>query len=150
MKIGTDSAAVKDYLRRELGFVENDVVYETLSGRVRPWSYKSHQNRFVNVAENLRRAMTRNRNLKVLVCSGYYDLATPYFASDYTIRHLGLDKSLRGNVKVRYYEAGHMMYIHKPSRIKLTRDAAEFYRWCLAGAPATPAPDAPASDAPKD
>ena len=66
-----------------------------------------------------------------------------YLASDYTVNHLGLDQALRGNVRVRYYDAGHMMYIHKPSREQLTHDVAEFYRWTLDG----PSPKAPASDA---
>ena len=132
---GPFSAAIKDYLRREIGFAEEEMVYETLSGRVHPWSFKSHENRYVNVAENLRRAMTRNRNLKILVCAGYYDLATPYFAAEYTVRHLGLDPSLRGNIRMAYYEAGHMMYVRKPSREKMRADAAAFYEWCLKGRP---------------
>jgi len=141
---GPFSAAIKDYLSREIGFAENDRVYETLSGRVRPWSFKRHENRYVNVAENLRRAMTRNKNLKILVCAGYYDLATPYFAAEYTVRHLGLDPSLRKNVRMAYYEAGHMMYIHRPSREKMRTDTAGFYRWCLAGK--QPPPRKPPSD----
>ena len=71
--------------------------------------------------------MTRNTELHVFVASGYYDLATPYFASDYTFTHLGLDPSLREHVTIEYYDAGHMMYINQPSLEKLQADLARFY-----------------------
>ena len=112
---------------RELEF-ESDLPYEILTGRVRPWSYDEYQNRYVNVAETLRQAMTRNPSLKVFVANGYYDLATPYFATEYTFKHLGLDPELRDQVSMGYYESGHMMYIHKPSLIRLKSDLAEFIR----------------------
>ena len=70
--------------------------------------------------------MSKNPNLKVLVANGYYDLATPYFASEYTFNRLGLDLSLRGNISMGYYEAGHMMYIHQPSLAQLKQDLAAF------------------------
>jgi carboxypeptidase C (cathepsin A) len=62
------------------------------------------------------------------VASGYYDLATPYFATDYTLSHLGLDSALSDHVTVAYYEAGHMMYVHRPSHEKLRKDVTKFYR----------------------
>ncbi|MDP9349289.1 MAG: peptidase S10, partial [Gemmatimonadota bacterium] len=124
---GPYTATLNDYVRRELRF-ENDLPYEILTGRVQPWNYNNVQNRYLNVAETLRQAMSKNPGLKVFVASGYYDLATPYFATDYTVGHLGLDPALRDNVQVRYYEAGHMMYIHHPSLVKLTQEAREFLR----------------------
>lgn len=123
---GPYTSMLNHYLRSELGY-ENDLTYEILTGRVHPWSYGRVQNRYLNVAETLRKAMTRNPSLRTFVASGYYDLATPYFAADFTIQHLGLDPSLRGNVTVRYYEAGHMMYIHRPSAIRLKEDLRAFY-----------------------
>lgn len=129
---GPFTAAVNDHLRRTLK-VENDLPYEMLTGRVRPWSYTNVQNQYLNVAETLRSAMTKNPFLKVLVCNGYYDMATPYFATEYTFRHMMLDPALRRNVKMTYYESGHMMYIHKPSLRQLTRDALEFYRGAVSG-----------------
>jgi len=123
--VGPFSAAFKDYVRTELRY-ESDAPYDVM-GRVGRWRFP--EGRYVEVAETLRRAMTKNRKLKVLVASGYYDLATPYFAADYTVRHLGLDPALRGNVRVRHYEAGHMMYVRKESRRKLKRDVAAFYAW---------------------
>ncbi|MEE8104629.1 MAG: peptidase S10 [Planctomycetota bacterium] len=123
---GPFSAALESYIRGELKY-ECDRTYEIMTGKVHPWSFKSHENRYVNVSENLRRAMVKNRHLKVLVTSGYFDLATPYFAADYTLSHLGLPAALRKNISVRYYEAGHMMYIHTASRQKMRKDVAGFY-----------------------
>jgi carboxypeptidase C (cathepsin A) len=118
--MGPYSAAINDYLRAELRF-ESDLPYEVLSGRVHPWR-ADHENRYIDVGETLRAAIARNPHLRVHVASGYYDLATPYFATDYTLSHLALDASLRDNLTVSYYEAGHMMYIHRPSLARL-RDA---------------------------
>jgi carboxypeptidase C (cathepsin A) len=95
---------------------------------VRPWSYKDWENQYVNVAESLRQAMTQNPALKVFVANGYYDLATPYFATRYTFDHLQLDPALRGSVAMGFYEAGHMMYIHRASLERLKQDLAGFLR----------------------
>ena len=122
---GPYGGALNDYVRRELGY-ESDLPYEILTDRVRPWSYGDYENRYLNVAETLRLAMTQNPDLEVFVANGYYDLATPFFATEYTFSHLGLDPSLEGHVTLRYYEAGHMMYIHKPSLEKLRGDLVEF------------------------
>jgi carboxypeptidase C (cathepsin A) len=120
------AAMVNDYLRRELGYKE-DLVYER-RGEVWPWSFAGFENRYVNVAESLRRAMTKNPDLQVLFTCGYFDLATPYFDSVYTAEHLGLPEALRGNVRIAYYESGHMMYIRKADHAKLKRDIAELLR----------------------
>ncbi len=122
---GPYTATLNDYVRRELEF-ESDLPYEILTGRVRPWNYGEYRNRYVNVAETLREAMTANPHLKVFVANGYYDLATPYFATEYTFDHLGLEPPLAENVSMGYYEAGHMMYIHIPSLVALKRDLAAF------------------------
>lgn len=125
--MGPYTAAFYDYIRREVKF-ESDLPYEILSGFVHPWSYKEFENAYVNVAETLRAAMTYNPYLKVYVANGYYDLGTPYFATEYTFNHLGLDETLRGNVTMGYYEAGHMMYIHIPSLKQMKKDLAAFIK----------------------
>ena len=127
---GPFTAALNDYIRRELKY-ESDLPYEVLTGNVRPWNYGEYQNRYLNVAETLRRSITQNPHLKVMVANGYYDLATPYLATDYTFNHLILDPSLRGNITMTYYEAGHMMYSHKPSLVKLKKDLAAFIESAL-------------------
>lgn len=122
---GPYSAMLNHYLRQDLKF-ESDLPYEIISARVRPWSYKEFENRYVSVSDTLRQAMHQNPHLKVFVASGYYDLATPYSATTYTFNHLGLAPELRDNISMSYYEAGHMMYVHVDSLIKLKQDLATF------------------------
>ena len=123
--LGPYTATLNDYLRSQLKF-ESDLAYEILTDRVHPWNYDTHQNQYVNVTDTLRKAMTTNPYLKVFVASGYYDLATPYMATQYTFNHLGLDKSLQQNVSMSFYEAGHMMYVHQQSLIQLKKDLSCF------------------------
>lgn len=70
--------------------------------------------------------MTENPFLHVYVAKGYYDLATPFFVAEYTMDHLGLDPSLRAHLTGGYYEAGHVMYVHQPSLVKLKQELKEF------------------------
>jgi carboxypeptidase C (cathepsin A) len=109
----------------------SDLPYEALTDRVSPWSFREWSNEYLNVAEDLRRAMAMNPSLKVFVANGYYDLATPYFATRYTFDHLGFEPTYPQRVTMRYYEAGHMMYIRHAELKKLKKlkdDIAAFLR----------------------
>jgi carboxypeptidase C (cathepsin A) len=86
---------------------------------------------YLDVAKILQQAMSENKFLKVFIASGYYDLDTSYFATKYTVNHLGLGPSLRNNITLAYYDAGHQMYTHLPSLKKLTTDVTEFYKKAL-------------------
>jgi carboxypeptidase C (cathepsin A) len=130
---GPFTATFYDYVRSDLKF-ESDLPYEIITDAVYPWSYKEFENQFVNVGEPLRAAMAHNPYLKVFVANGYYDLGTPYFATQYVFNHLGLDESARKNVSMGYYEAGHMMYIHLPSLAKLKDDLTAFFHSAINGA----------------
>jgi carboxypeptidase C (cathepsin A) len=123
--MGPYTAMLNQYVRSELNY-ESDLPYEVLNPKVWPWSYADHENRYVDVAETLRKAITTNPFLKVFVANGYYDLATPYFATEYTFNHLALPAELQANISMEYYEAGHMMYIHISSLEKLKEDLAKF------------------------
>lgn len=90
------------------------------------WGWKDFANRYVNVGASLRRAMQANPHMRVYVASGYYDLATPHGAGDYTLAHLGLRPSLQKNIRVSYFEAGHMMYIHQPSLARMAQELRQF------------------------
>lgn len=81
-----------------------------------------------NTAVDLAEAMSRNPSLKVLVLNGYYDLATPFYATEYTFDHLALDTSLRANIEMKYYPAGHMMYINSSSANAFKKDVASFIK----------------------
>ena len=122
---GPYTATLNDYIRSELNY-ESDIPYEILTDQVHPWSFKEFENSYVYVAETLRKAIAINPHLKVFVANGYYDLATPYLATIYTFDHLSLEDSLRGNISMSFYEAGHMMYIHPPSLAQLKEDLRSF------------------------
>ena len=125
--MGPYTGTFNDYVRRELGY-QNDLPYEILTGKVQPWSYADYENQFVYVAETLRQAVSNNPHLRIHVANGYFDLATPFLATEYTFNHLMLDTPLHPNISMSYYEAGHMMYIHLPSLKKLTVELAQFIR----------------------
>jgi carboxypeptidase C (cathepsin A) len=127
---GSYTAALNNYIRTDLKF-ESDLPYEILASLYQNWNYNQYANQYVNVAETLRSAMTQNPHLKVFVANGYYDLATPYFATEYTFNHLDLDPNLQANISMHYYEAGHMMYVHEPSLAQLKLDLTHFIEMAL-------------------
>lgn len=124
---GPYTAAVNHYLRSELGY-KSDWTYEILTGRVHPWNYDNVENSYLNVTETLREQMSRNQHLKVYVANGYFDLATPYFATRYTFDHLSMDAEYLERVTMGYFECGHMMYIRQADLAGLRDDLVEFYR----------------------
>lgn len=149
---GTDSSAVSDtpdfdpsmaairppytatfnqYVRAELGF-RSDLEYFILGGGIGRWDFGS-DNSYADTSVALASAFAKNPYMKLFVGCGYYDLATPYFAARYTLEHMGLDQSLRDNISLHYYEAGHMMYIDRRSLAQLKRDAAAFIQSTAAG-----------------
>ena len=118
------TAAFNDYVRRELGF-KTDLEYYILGGGVGRWDWNV-DNGYANTSGALSSAMRKNPFMKVFIASGYYDMATPYFATEYTVAAMNLDPTLRRNITSYYYEAGHMMYIETNSLQKLKDDAARF------------------------
>jgi len=123
---GPYTVALYDHLKKNLK-VDIDMPYEILTGRARPWNYDNVQNQYLNVSEDLRVAMVKNPFMKVLVCNGYFDLATPFFASEYTMDHMFLPAGLKKNITMKYYPAGHMMYIEKASLAKFSDDVKSWY-----------------------
>ena len=122
---GPYTAAVNSHVRTTLGYA-NDLPYEILTGRVQPWSYKEFEGRSVSVVGKLSAAMRANPHLRVHVACGYHDGATPYFAAEQVLAALPVPDELRDRIEVRYYEAGHMMYVHEPSRLQQSADLAAF------------------------
>jgi carboxypeptidase C (cathepsin A) len=122
---GPYTAAINSHVRTTLGYA-NDLPYEILTGRVKPWSYKEFEGRSVSVVGKLSAAMRANPHLRVHVACGYHDGATPYFAAEQVLAALPIPDELRDRIEVRYYEAGHMMYVHEPSRLQQSADLAAF------------------------
>ena len=122
-----------DYVRRELGFQSDDLYKPTNYGEVgRHWDdahrVAGREYPMPDVAEDLRQAMSANPGLKIFSANGYFDFATPFFETEYTISHMGLEPELEKNVSYGYYPSGHMIYIHPEARTQMKRDLAAFYR----------------------
>jgi len=118
------TAAFNDYIRRELGF-QSDLEYYTLGGGIGHWDWEA-KNGYPDVTDNLRNAFSKNPYMKLFIATGYFDLATPYFATDYTLSHLGLIPALKENITTRRYKSGHMMYLDEASLSQLKRDVSLF------------------------
>lgn len=71
--------------------------------------------------------MTTNPRLRVFDSAGYFDMATPFGAAEWTFAHLGLQPALRAHVTFGYYEAGHAVYNNLQALEKLHADLAHFY-----------------------
>jgi len=125
------TASFLDYYQQELEFGQGKTY--KVSGNVFPgWKFEHKIPGFffplpiANTGPDLAQAMGLNPQMKVLVLNGYYDLATPFFASEYMFDHLGLSPELAANIEMKYYDAGHMMYIHGPSLVQFKNDVADF------------------------
>ena len=115
------------YLQNDLQ-IKRDIPYEIITDDVRPWNYGRFVNGYANALGALSEAMTKNRHMRIFVASGYLDLATPFFGSEYTFDHLGLSPEVHKNITMEYYDAGHMMYVHEPSLKKMKKDLTLFYQ----------------------
>jgi carboxypeptidase C (cathepsin A) len=107
---GAYGAGINHHLRRTLGY-DSPLPYELILKLYLSWGWKDFSGRYPNVGDALRRALAANPHLRVLVASGVYDLATPYFATQYVLDHLGLRPEQRGAIRHLRYGGGHMMYI---------------------------------------
>jgi carboxypeptidase C (cathepsin A) len=116
------------YVRAELGY-KTDMMYYVLGG-IMPWDY-GVQNNFAETGNMLYNAFAKNPHMKLMVCAGYYDLATPYFAAEYNLDHIGLHPDMLKNITWQFYPAGHMMYIDKESHSKLKHDITEFIQGAM-------------------
>ena len=122
------TSTFNNYVRGELGY-KTDLEYYILGeGITSPWEWGPSSSRegFPDTSDDLRSALSKNSFMKLFVASGYFDLATPYFATEYTLTHMGLDPKLRGNIHTAEYDSGHMVYIDLKSLEKLKGDVAGF------------------------
>jgi len=134
---GAFTAMLNAYTREELKF-GGDKPYRTNSGGAMDWNWKRQPvtrpgvltGGFFpgapNVQLDLAQAMITNPRLLVTVENGIYDMATPFFATEFTMSHLGLPVDLQKQLSLNYYAAGHMMYLQDESRVKLHDNLAKF------------------------
>ena len=115
---------LSEYMRRELGY-RNEDVYYILGGGIGRWRYPQTQG-YANVVPSLERAFAKNPEMRLYVAEGYFDMATPYFAVDYTLAHMSVDPRVRAGIVTERFTAGHMVYIDAPSMTKLREGLRRF------------------------
>jgi len=129
---GAFTALINAYNHDELKFGKDKVYHNTAGNAFGSWNWVRKTPRGFgfpgapNVEGELTQAMIANPRLLVQVENGYYDMATPFFATEHTMEHLGLPEALRKNIKEDYYNAGHMMYLHDADRVSLHNQIASF------------------------
>ena len=125
---GVAAVAINSYLREELHY-EKDLPYEVLKGQP-GWNH-GRGNSYTSMNSALATAIKSNPHLHVLALVGMSDLVTPADNMIHSLRHMPLPESLRGNVSVAEYEAGHMMYTNEPDQKKMHADISAFMKACL-------------------
>ena len=122
------TSVFNNYLRTELNY-KSDTPYKVFAYEevaFNKWEWGSAIEGFPDTATALRAAIVKNPYLKVLVMEGYYDLATPFYAAEYTIDHLDLNPEYRKNLSYATYGSGHMVYIDQTSHARMKADEVNF------------------------
>ncbi len=121
------TSVFNNYVRNELGY-KVDMPYYVFprEGGGFKWEWGSAGEGFPSTATDLRHAIVRNPFLKILVMEGYYDLATPYYAANYTMEHLDLPEKFRPQISYATFEAGHMVYLPADQLKKMRSDEGAF------------------------
>jgi carboxypeptidase C (cathepsin A) len=129
---GAFTAAWQHYLLDELKFKTNMTYRVMANFDGHPWDWKHNAGQgygfpgYANVEPDLVQALITNPHLKIQIENGYFDLATPFFETEYTVDHLRLPASLRDNIQLEYYHSGHMMYLRQASLAHLKSNVAAF------------------------
>ncbi len=127
------TSAFNNYLRTELNY-QIDTPYRVFAYDepvFQKWDWGNAEEGFPSTAGGLRSAMIKNPYMKVLVMEGYYDLATPFAAANWTMDHLNLGPQFRQSISYATYNAGHMVYIDRAEHDKMKKDLVDFMEKCL-------------------
>lgn len=124
------TAAVNHYTREVLKF-GGDRPYLNTNGAGGRWNWARQAGgrgfpSAPNVQNDLVQAMIANPSMIVQVENGYFDMATPFFPAEFTMTHLNLPERLQKNIAMKYYQAGHMMYLRDEDRIALRDNLVAF------------------------
>ena len=128
------TSAFNNYLSTELNY-KSDMPYRVFAydqPGFQSWEWGNAVEGFPSTAAGLRSAMIKNPYMKILVMEGYYDLATPFAAANWTMDHLDLDPKSRQNISYGTYNSGHMVYIDRAEHDKMKKDLVTFMDKCLA------------------
>jgi carboxypeptidase C (cathepsin A) len=125
------TTAVNSYIRDDLKYNPpiryRANIYDIIYTNGSSWDF-SHNGQYpTNVATDLAYTMTQNPRMRVFSANGYYDFATPFFETEYTLHHLNVDRALDGNITFGYYDSGHMVYLSDAALVKYKSDLARFY-----------------------
>ncbi|MGH8293478.1 MAG: S10 family peptidase, partial [Gammaproteobacteria bacterium] len=129
------TAAWSWYVKNKLNY-ETDLTYRVTGYNIiGPWDWKhalpGRPSFFTpplpDVAANLGDAMRKNPHLKVFSANGYYDLATPFFKTEFDLDQLDLPPDIYKNIQFYYYPSGHMLYLNVPVLKQYKDDLAKFY-----------------------
>jgi carboxypeptidase C (cathepsin A) len=139
--VGAYVGALHEYLDRELKYSSEEIYYPSGPGVNQMWDH-SHRlgsaaptgnqgggqaMRDAYVVGDLADAMRKNPKLRVLSLNGLFDLATPFFITEYDLAHVELEPRLRSNIEFTYYPSGHMIYLNVDELKQLKSDLAGFY-----------------------
>jgi carboxypeptidase C (cathepsin A) len=118
------------FMRQVLGY-QTSLIYRPTVNVFPQWDWKHQGSLPTNTAQDLARAMAFDPNLHVFAAGGYYDFATPFWATVYTLNHLTLPAQLQKNISYGFYESGHMVYLHGPALVRFHDDLERWYGQAL-------------------
>jgi carboxypeptidase C (cathepsin A) len=127
------TSAFNNYLRTELNY-KSDMPYRVFAydqPGFQKWEWGNAVEGFPSTTGGLRSAMIKNPYMKILVMEGYYDLATPFAAANWTMDHLDLGPQSRQNISYATYGSGHMVYVDRAEHDKMKKDLVDFMEKCL-------------------
>jgi carboxypeptidase C (cathepsin A) len=126
--MGAYTAGINALLRGRYGLA-TEREYLLLGMEVNEWwqddSGAGYYERHLDCADDMRYGMAVNPAVRLMICHGWYDLITTYFASKRSVSLLRLPDGLRSRVSFKNYDGGHMFYAWDKSRKALTKDAAQ-------------------------